>query len=51
MLPPRFHQYYVSGETADCSNWSDNYSDCQLWLADADRSRLTWLSRLTVSLI
>ena len=28
----RFHQYYVAGETADCSNWEKNYSDCELWV-------------------
>ena len=28
----RFHQYYVAGEIADCSNWEKNYSDCELWV-------------------
>lgn len=33
----RFHQYYVAGETADCSNWEKNYSDCELWVDRADK--------------
>ena len=28
----RFHQYYVSGETADCSQWEENFADCELWV-------------------
>ena len=28
----RFHQYYVSGETADCSQWKENFADCELWV-------------------
>jgi len=32
----RFHQYYVGGEIADCSQWKQNYSDCQLWTDNAD---------------
>jgi len=27
----RFHQYYVAGEAADCSQWRDNLADCRLW--------------------
>ena len=22
----------MAGETADCSNWEKNYSDCELWV-------------------
>ena len=32
----RFHQYYVSGETADCSQWRDNLADCRLWEEKAE---------------
>ena len=31
-LANRFHQYYVSGETADCSLWKENFADCELWV-------------------
>ncbi len=33
----RFHQYYVDGQTEDCSPWQENHQDCELWLAGADR--------------
>lgn len=33
----RFHQFYVSGEAADCSQWKENFADCELWV---DRSEL-----------
>ena len=32
LLTNRFHQYYVSGETADCSQWKENFADCELWV-------------------
>ena len=28
----RFHQYYVHGETTDCSQWKENFADCELWV-------------------
>jgi len=33
----RFHQYYVHGETADCSQWKENFADCELWVDRADK--------------
>ena len=33
----RFHQFYVAGETEDCSKWKENFADCELWVDRADR--------------
>ena len=30
-LRARFHQYFVHGETVDCSQWKKDYENCQLF--------------------
>ena len=27
----RFYQYYVDGETRDCSEWTENHDDCKVY--------------------
>ena len=35
-LPYRFHQYYISGESVDCTQWKENFKDCKKWCDSAD---------------
>ena len=35
-LHDRFHQYYVHGETQDCTPWKENFKDCKKWSESAD---------------
>lgn len=30
-IKARFHQYFIEGETIDCSQWKTDYKNCQKW--------------------
>lgn len=32
----RFNQYFIYGETSDCSQWKVDYENCKLWKSKND---------------
>ena len=30
-MKARFHQYFIFGESQDCTRWKKDYKNCQLW--------------------
>lgn len=35
-LKARFHQYFIYGETVDCSQWKRDYNNCEKWKDNKD---------------